>query len=161
VWSAGDAGRSLQDTVHWAVLCGGRSRLGKRVVHASSTKCHPAVIIAQTRLPNERSGVTRNSGAIGQISKSSPPFHFPTSLPLLPSPLTLLPFPSLPTPSRPSLHPRPLPIPSLFFPPHSLPFNRNGHGCLGERYSSLSRCGWSPAAKRVFVQFAVQNLQIC
>jgi len=32
---------------------------------------------------------------------------------------------------------------------------------LGERYSSPSGSWQSPAAKRIFVQFTAQNLQMC
>jgi len=39
--------------------------------------------------------------------------------------------------------------------------SRKKAGGLGERYSSPSGSGRSPAAKRILVQFTAQNLQIC
>ena len=45
-------------------------------------------------------------------------------------------------------------LPSLLSP-------NNGKGAMGERYSSPSGSGQSPAAKRIFVQFTAKNVQIC
>ena len=80
---------------------------------------------------------TSNIG--GDIPSLSFPFP-PSLLPFpLPFPLPLLPFPSLPLPSLPFPHPSP--------PPY---WRLEG---LGERLSSPSGSGQSPAAKRILVHF--------
>jgi len=125
-----------------------------------------------TSLWNSVSGVTVNSGAPGQISKSSPPSPFPTlfSFRSLPSPYFFS--PSLYNPSLLNS----LPLPTLLYPFTFFPFLPSLFPTLsfplspspplitarrsGERYSSLSESWWSPAAKRIFVQFTAQNLQI-
>jgi len=97
--------------------------------------------------PRPSSSGVPNSGAPGQI---------PLFLPSHPLPLHPSPFPSLPTPLRPSL---PLPIPNPFLPLSSLPSPLLRLRGLGKRYSFRSWPGRSPAARRIFVQFTVQNLQ--
>jgi len=69
-------------------------------------------------------GVTSNSAAHGQISKSSPPLPLPPST-----------FPFLSTPSRHSLHSLPHPYPQLFFPFRLSPPLIAARS-LGLRYSS-------------------------
>jgi len=102
-------------------------------------------------------------GGSGQIFKSSSPFSTVSSsapclsLPSLPFPLS---FPFCPFTSFPSIQSPSLQFPTLFSP--FLPLF-----CLitaresGERYSSPSGSGQIPAARRFFVQFTAQNLQIC
>jgi len=78
----------------------------------------------------------RTKGAHGQISNLSFPSPFPTLSPSLP-------FLCIPIPN----HFLPLPL-----------ITARG---LWERYSSPSRSRHSPAAKRIFVRFTYENLQIC
>jgi len=95
------------------------------------------------------SGVTRNSAA---PSRALPPLSHPS-----------IPLPIPPYPSRPSLPFLPLPIPNPFLPLPALlaPSPLKRLEGLGERYSSHSGSGQSPAAKRIFVLFTAQNLQTC
>jgi len=109
------------------------------------------------------SGVTRNSGAPGQISSQAlSPLSLP-SLPLHFCPISILPypFPSFPIPSRPFL---PLPLLSTisnkFLPFPSLSPIITARD-LGSAIAPPRGFGRSPATKRIFVQFTAPNLQIC
>ena len=107
-------------------------------------------------------GVTRNSGPWINIQVGSS-LPFPYLLSFFPPPPSTYPhslFSSLLTPSRPSLPFSPPLLPTLSFPFLLSPPLITAMG-LRERYSSPSGSGWSPAAKRIFVQFTAQNLQIC
>jgi len=110
-----------------------------------------AVAVNRRRRRRGISGVTRNSGGHGQISKSSPPSPFPIISPFRPSLLLTLCPPShpslalyvLPFPSLPSSHSL-LSLPSLPPPLYSQPFSFPSLPPLllitaresGERYSS-------------------------
>jgi len=136
-------------------------------VQTNSTRLQPlflAVVLATLLGRYQLSrGVAGNSGAPGQISKSSP-----LSLPLRRSPYPpsscpfLLSLTFLSCPSRPSLLPLPRPYYSQPFPsPFLSPFPLITARRTGERYSSPTGPWRIPAAKRIFVQFTAQNLQIC
>ena len=90
------------------------------------------------------------------LSLPSPFPSLPYPSPLLPfSPPTLLPFP--PSPSSPLWFPLgfrlPLPLPSLPLEVGPL-FAARECGCVGERLSSPTGSGQSPAAKRFMVHFS-------
>ena len=92
----------------------------------------------------DRYYISRRSGANPGICVLSPPLHPPSPLPL--PPFLSLPFPSFPLPSRP-VPSHPVPFSSLPSPPlrSRPPVLRLGG--LGERSSSPSGSGRSPAAK--------------
>jgi len=135
---------------HTEIYCGGRNTIAHvhNSVYAVDNKLDHFCRVTATFVALQRvcSGVTRNSGTPGQISKSSiPPFPAPSPPSASFLPLTLLPhfhpFLPLPTPPYPFT-----PFPSLpFLFPNLFPLSPSpplitARGS-GERYSSPSGSG--------------------
>ena len=94
--------------ISWYLASSSKTPRGELLRHIDQTVRTVLTIQSKAR---QDSGIARNSGAPGQIYKSSPPSSF--SLSSLPLPLTPCPSPSLPSSFHPSLLLHVFPFPPL------------------------------------------------